>query len=125
MHDHGDGFAHKHALPDASKGWRNVLILGATGGLLPCPSAMVVMLGAIAAGNVGFGLALTLAFSAGLAAVLVTIGVALLRGRALVGRARWPRTPLTQAALRFAPVVSAAVIAVAGAVMALRAVVAA
>jgi nickel/cobalt transporter (NicO) family protein len=118
MHDHG-GFAHTHAPPGG--GWRSILLLGATGGLLPCPSAMVVMLGALALGHAAFGLLLTLTFSAGLAAVLVAIGIALVRGRSLAARVRWPQLPIVRAAARFAPVFSAAVITFAGAVMTARA----
>jgi ABC-type nickel/cobalt efflux system permease component RcnA len=118
-HDHGDGFTHRHAAP--ADGWRNVLIVGATGGLLPCPSAMVLMLGAVALGHVAFGLALVLAFSAGLAAVLVTIGMALVRGRELASHVRWPQGNGVRVVARLAPLLSATVITIAGAVMTARA----
>jgi nickel/cobalt transporter (NicO) family protein len=118
-HEHGDGFAHRHAAP--SDGWRNVLILGATGGLLPCPSAMVLLLGAVALGHTSFGLLLVLAFSAGLAAVLVGIGVALVRGRELAARVRLPHGNVVRVAARLAPVLSATVITIAGAAMTARA----
>ncbi len=120
MHDHGDGFSHKHALP--SGGWRNVLVLGATGGLLPCPSAMVVMLSAISLNRIGFGLVLIVFFSMGLAAVLVAMGFALVHGRGLLERARWPQQPFVRTIARFAPVVSAVVITCAGVWITARAV---
>lgn len=92
-HDHehththlGGLIAHRHALPDPRDGtsWRGLLALGISGGLLPCPSALIVLLSAIALGRVGFGLLLILAFSLGLASVLTAIGVALVHARHLV-----------------------------------------
>jgi ABC-type nickel/cobalt efflux system permease component RcnA len=58
--------------------WRNLVSLGISGGLLPCPSALVVMLSAIALGRVALGLALIVAFSLGLAGVLILSGLMLL-----------------------------------------------
>ncbi|MBD2036905.1 sulfite exporter TauE/SafE family protein [Leptolyngbya sp. FACHB-321] len=78
-HDHGL-HSHSHLLPSADSSpitWSSLLALGVSGGLLPCPSALVVLLGAIAIGRIGFGLALVLAFSLGLAGVLTGIGVLL------------------------------------------------
>jgi ABC-type nickel/cobalt efflux system permease component RcnA len=62
------------------------LALGISGGLLPCPSALVVMLGAIALNRVGFGLLLILVFSAGLAGTLTTIGLVMVRAKDLIER---------------------------------------
>ena len=67
------------------------------------------MLGAIALGRTGFGLVLILAFSAGLAAVLTAIGLALVYARGL-----FDRLPLDGRLLRYMPVASAAVISLAG-----------
>ena len=76
-HDHGHG--HDHAdhshLPPERITMRSLLALGVSGGLLPCPSAMVVLLGAIALNKIGFGLVLVLAFSLGLAGALTLIGM--------------------------------------------------
>jgi ABC-type nickel/cobalt efflux system permease component RcnA len=69
-HAHGHGHTHAHA-PNLS----GLLGLGISGGIVPCPSALVVLLSAIAFHQVGFGLVLILAFSAGLAATLVAIGL--------------------------------------------------
>lgn len=69
-HDHDHAHGHSHA-PTFS----GLLGLGITGGIVPCPSALVVLLSAIAFHQVGFGLVLILAFSAGLAATLVAIGL--------------------------------------------------
>lgn len=80
-HSHGDQHrTHSHLPPGADGSpvsWSSLLALGISGGLLPCPSALVVLLSAIAVGQVGFGLALVSAFSLGLAGVLTGIGVVL------------------------------------------------
>ncbi|MEN9223683.1 MAG: sulfite exporter TauE/SafE family protein, partial [Thermostichus sp. BF3_bins_97] len=76
---HPHAHSHFHALPEGSRlTWTGVLALGISGGLLPCPSALVVLLSAVALGRVGFGLALIFAFSLGLAAVLTGIGLILI-----------------------------------------------
>jgi len=107
-HDHDHGYSHLPA-DDAPVGWRSLLALGVSGGLLPCPSALVVMLGAIALGRTAFGLALILAFGVGLAAVLTAIGLALVYARDLLAR-----LPLDGRLARFAPVASAAIVSLAG-----------
>jgi ABC-type nickel/cobalt efflux system permease component RcnA len=75
-HSHG-GAEHTHAMPDDIT-WRSLLALGVSGGLLPCPSALVLMLSAISLGRVGYGLVLTIVFSLGLAATLTAIGLVFL-----------------------------------------------
>ena len=68
--------------------------MGASAGLIPCPSALVVLLGAVAQHRIGLGLVLIVAFSAGLAATLTGLGIAVVHaGRVLArlpvpGRAR-------------------------------------
>jgi nickel/cobalt transporter (NicO) family protein len=87
LHDHGhshDGHGHHHheMFSQGGKpiGWRGVLAIGISGGLLPCPAALVVLLSAISLGRIGFGLLLIVAFSAGLALVLSGIGLIVLYG---------------------------------------------
>ncbi len=113
-HSHG-GSEHTHLPPGATGGgvtWRSLLALGVSGGLLPCPSALVVMLGAITADRIGYGLALVVAFSVGLAATLTAIGLIFVyAGRFIshsIGESRL---------LRFLPVASALVIACLGAAL--------
>ena len=72
-HTH-DGHTHSH-LPPENVSWKNLLALGISGGLLPCPSALVLMLSAINLNRVGYGLLLTLVFSFGLAATLTAVGL--------------------------------------------------
>ncbi len=79
-HDHDHDHGHSHLPPGADGSpitWSSILALGISGGLLPCPSALVVLLSAIALGRIGFGLALVCAFSLGLAGVLTAIGLTL------------------------------------------------
>ena len=109
-HHHGHPHDHHHHDHDhGGVGWRNLVALGVSGGLLPCPSALVVMLGAIALGRIAFGLLLIVAFSAGLAAVLTGVGLML-----VYARRQFERLPLDGRLARLAPVASALVISAAG-----------
>src|SRR5207247_900623 len=77
-HSHG-GRVHSHLPPGADGSrvtWRSLLALGISGGILPCPSALVVLLAAISLHRVGYGLLLVVAFSVGLAGVLTLVGLA-------------------------------------------------
>jgi len=82
-HSHGAA-AHAH-LPPGANGepitWRSLLALGVTGGALPCPEALVVLLATMALGRVAFGLLLIVAFSVGLAGVLVGFGLLMVYAR--------------------------------------------
>lgn len=114
-HDHPH--PHVHAMADGSPvTWRGLLALGMSGGLLPCPSALVVLLSAMALRRVGFGLALIVAFSAGLAVVLTGIGLLFVRARHLLERFRTDSAPV-----RALPAVSALVVVGAGSVIAAQA----
>jgi nickel/cobalt exporter len=87
-HSHG-GRAHSHLPPGANGDpitWRSLLALGVTGGALPCPEALVVLLATMALGRVAFGLLLILAFSIGLAGVLVGFGLLLVYARSWFSR---------------------------------------
>jgi nickel/cobalt exporter len=90
--------------------------LGISGGLIPCPSALVVLLSAIALHRVGFGLLLIVAFSAGLAAVLTAIGLLLVYAGRL-----FDRLPTEGRLLRALPVVSAGLVTLAGVAITLQA----
>ena len=116
VHSHGRG-AHTH-LPPGADGrpvtWRSLLALGVSGGLLPCPSALVVMLSAVSLNRAGYGLLLVLAFSAGLAATLTGIGLVFL----YAGRFLWQRRATSHSlVLRALPVLSAFIIMCIGAVI--------
>jgi ABC-type nickel/cobalt efflux system permease component RcnA len=95
---------------------RQLLVLGVTGGMVPCPAALVVLLGAVALHRTGFGLYLIVAFSIGLAAVLIAMGfVAVYAGRMM---SRLPfEAPLVQ---RWLPMASALMISALGCGIAVR-----
>jgi len=95
---------------------RQLLVLGITGGIVPCPAALVVLLSAVAVHRTGFGLFLIVAFSIGLAAVLIAMGlVAVYAGRMM---SRLPiEGPLVQ---RWLPMGSAVMITALGCVIAAR-----
>ncbi|MEO8108308.1 MAG: sulfite exporter TauE/SafE family protein [Actinomycetes bacterium] len=100
-------------LPRARRG---VLVaLGVTGGLLPSPSAVVVLLAAVAAGRAWYGVLLVLAFGVGMAVTLAGVGFAVLRGqqRLLAMAERSPRASFTRV-LRWVPVATASVVLAVG-----------
>jgi len=103
-HDHQHDHDHSHAPPDRISA-RGLIAMGASAGLIPCPSALVVLLGAVAQGQIALGLLLIVAFSAGLAATLTGLGLAVVyASRSL---ARLPVSGRFAAAI---PTVSAALI---------------
>ncbi len=84
---HAHGHDHHHGVPEGDAlSRRGLMALALAGGILPSPSAMLVMLGAINAHRVLFGLTLVLAFSAGLAAALIAVGLGAFRLREAMGR---------------------------------------
>jgi ABC-type nickel/cobalt efflux system permease component RcnA len=112
VHHHGDGRVHTHVPEEMSVG--GLIALGASGGLVPCPSALVLLLTSVSLGRVAFGLTLLVAFSLGLAVVLSGIGLAVLYARHLV-----PDSAALQGskAVRYLPVASAAFIVCVGLAM--------
>jgi nickel/cobalt exporter len=86
-HDHGFG-AHSHALPadESPLSWKGLGALALSGGLLPSPSALIVLLAAVAIQRVAFGLTLVAAFSVGLAGSLTLLGILVLRARSFASR---------------------------------------
>ena len=91
--------------------------LGITGGIIPCPAALVVLLSAFALHRIGLGFFLIIAFSLGLAAVLISFGMLMVYGRRFMARMQ-VNGPLTT---RWLPVASAAFMTVLGAGIAVRA----
>jgi len=88
--------------------------LGASGGLVPCESALVLLLGAIALQRVGLGLMLLISFSAGLAVVLMAVGAIVLYARNLLpDRKGSSSNPI----FRYAPIASAAIVTIIGLIM--------
>jgi nickel/cobalt exporter len=113
QHKHGHGHHHHH---EHQLSMRGLLGVGISGGLIPCPTALVVLLAAISLHRVGYGLVLILAFSLGLAAAMTGIGLLAVSAKKLAGRLR-----LEGRVVRALPAVSAAIILVLGLVMTVRA----
>jgi len=105
-HHHGPGghSHHHHPEPAQDASLKQLFALGISGGIIPCPAALVVLLSAVSMQRVGFGLLLIVAFSVGLAAVLIAIGLLMVYARRFMARfhgdgrltARW--LPLTSSA---------------------------
>jgi len=72
------------AVPGRS--WRSIMAMGFAGGMVPSPSALVVLLGAVALGRAWFGVVLVIGYGIGMAATLVAAGLVLLRARARIER---------------------------------------
>jgi nickel/cobalt exporter len=103
---------HHHHHHDHELSAKGILAMGASAGLIPCPSALVVLLGAVAQHQVGLGLVLITAFSFGLAATLTGLGLLVVRAA---------RVPLPPRAAAIVPALSAALIVVVGIVMTAKA----
>ncbi len=111
-HHHASHHTHHHSSSQVTL--QSLLTLGIAGGLVPCPSALVLLLSAIALHQTVYGLLLVCAFSVGLAVVLVSIGIGVVYAHHWLKRFSWLQ-PLQQ----FMPVSSAiAVIAVGSILMA-------
>jgi nickel/cobalt transporter (NicO) family protein len=111
MHSHG-GTLHSHA-PPTDVSWRSLLALGISGGLIPCPSAMVLLLAAVALNKTAYGMLLVLGFSIGLAVTLTGVGLGF-----LYARSRLPKSGKTASRwVLLLPLASAAAITVVGVVL--------
>jgi nickel/cobalt transporter (NicO) family protein len=104
-HDHH----HDHHEDLSAKG---IIAMGASAGVIPCPSALVVLLGAVAQHQIALGLVLITAFSLGLAATLTGLGILVVRAA---------RVPLPPRAAALVPALSAALIVIVGIVMTAKA----
>ena len=93
--------------------WSGLVALGVSGGLVPCESALVLLLTAIALRRVGLGLVLLISFSLGLALVLMAIGVLVIYAKNLLPSGTRSGNPF----FRWMPVASAAVVMLLGLVM--------
>lgn len=112
-HSHG-GHSHSHEIPNKVT-LGSLLTLGISGGIVPCPGALVILLLAVALHRIAFGLLLLVAFSVGLAAILIAIGILIVKARPLVDRfsgdGRW---------IQRLPIASAVVIIIVGCAITLR-----
>jgi len=90
---------------------RQLFMLGITGGIVPCPAALVVLLSAFSLHRIGFGLFLITAFSLGLAAVLVAVGLTMVYAKRVMSSRVRAGNPI----LRYLPFLSSAFMVVLGA----------
>ncbi|MEO8657438.1 MAG: hypothetical protein ABI693_03165 [Bryobacteraceae bacterium] len=119
VHTHShDGHTHSHVVPEGKITMGSLIALGASGGLVPCPSALILLLSAIAVGHTGLGLLLLTGFSAGLALVLMAIG-----GLVIYAKHLLPQTEGTRRHpfFRLVPVFSAVVVIILGLLMTMTA----
>ncbi|MFF4546146.1 sulfite exporter TauE/SafE family protein [Streptomyces sp. NPDC001406] len=134
-HDHDHGHAHPHAVEHTHGGFththptaptlRGTILLGFAGGLVPSPSAVVVLVGAAALGQAWFGLLLVVAYGVGLALTLTAAGFAVVKlgtgiNRVMDGRPRWTTHPVTAQVRRTMPLASAFVVLALGAGLVLK-----
>ena len=113
-HTHGHTHHHHHEHEAPSR--RSLVAVGVTGGLLPCPSALVVLLAAISLHRVAFGMLLIVAFSAGLALSITGIGLV-----AVFAKQVFKRASFEGRLVRLLPAASALVILAAGLAMTVHA----
>ena len=114
-HAHGHQHDHHHG-QNHGLSRRSLVAVGVSGGLLPCPSALVVLLAAISLHRVAFGMLLVVAFSVGLALTITGIGLV-----AVLARGAFRRFSFDGRVLSLLPTASALVIVAAGLVMTLHA----
>ncbi|MFJ1810615.1 MULTISPECIES: sulfite exporter TauE/SafE family protein [unclassified Streptomyces] len=120
-HSHG-GRTHTHAVAPTLRG---TLLLGFAGGMVPSPSAVVVLVGAAALGHAWFGLLLVVAYGIGLALTLTAAGFAVVRlgaraTRLLDRQPRWTTHPVVTLARRNLPLWSAFLVVALGAGLVLK-----
>ncbi len=95
---------------DRTVSLRELCMLGITGGIVPCPAALVVLLSAFSLHRIGFGLFLITAFSVGLASVLVLVGLTMVYAKRVMST----RMPAANIGLRYLPFLSSAFMVVLG-----------
>ena len=116
-HDHDDHDHHHHDHEHGyDGGLRGLVATGISGGIIPCPTALVVLLAAISLHRVGYGMLLIVAFSVGLAAAITGIGLLAVGAKSL-----FSRMSLQGRLVRTMPTVSALVVLALGLAMTLRA----
>jgi ABC-type nickel/cobalt efflux system permease component RcnA len=107
-HSHDHGHSHAPAAGIAPTSWKGLGVIALSGGLLPSPSALIVLLAAVALHRIAFGLLLVGVFSIGLASALTIVGILVIKARSYATR-RWGES-LTNAL----PIFSAAAILLIG-----------
>jgi ABC-type nickel/cobalt efflux system permease component RcnA len=117
-HDHDHGVPHRHdpvtGEPIVERaGWWRVIGLGIAGGVVPCWDALLLLCVAVSAGRIALAVPLLLAFSAGLASVLVALGLIVVHSKNLAG-ARWGKRPFVKRLFGALPILSAVIVTALG-----------
>ncbi len=97
--------------------WKSLIALGISGGLVPCPDAIAILLIAVTINKIAFGLGLIISFSLGLAVVLIIIGMVMVQSKAIFARLQW----FTKVSF-IVPVISALVVLSLGIILSVNAV---
>lgn len=118
VHSHG-GKTHSHAIPDGPVTAKTLVLLGISGGIVPCPEALVVLLAAIKMQRIFYGLLLIVSFSIGLAAALISIGLIVVSARQRLRKTG--NLAGGDHLMRFLPIGSAVIITIIGAMMTMTA----
>ena len=87
-HDHSHSHYHQNQFTSGQERqslWQ-IFLLGISGGLVPCPAALVVLLVSLRSGEIASGLTYLLMFSLGVASVLVVIGLFVCKAAHLASR---------------------------------------
>lgn len=108
-HHHHDHSHHHHHPDNLFTNWRSLLALGISGGIVPCPAALVLLLSMISLNQVGLGLTLIFVFSLGLAITLSGLGLLLVKAKSL-----FKKLPTKSSLGRFLPIASSIVIILIG-----------
>jgi ABC-type nickel/cobalt efflux system permease component RcnA len=125
-HEHGHNHGRRHHIhppvpADGALQWRTLIPLGLAGGFVPSPSAIVVLLGAIALGRAWFGVVLVVGYGLGMAATLTGAGLVLVRARGVIEhRLAGPRSTWLAPVMVALPAITAAAIIAGGLYLALR-----
>lgn len=121
-HDHpheqrsGHRHHHAHGRGGGAEGRGGLLGIGISAGIVPCPTALVVLLAAISLQRVGYGLVLIVAFSVGLALAITSIGLV-----AITAKRAFSRMSFEGRLIRALPAASALVVLGLGLAMTVRA----
>jgi ABC-type nickel/cobalt efflux system permease component RcnA len=107
-HDHEHDHSHHHqdlsiTDTDAEIEWSSLITLGISSGLIPCPAALILLLGTITVGNISLGILLVLMFSLGLAITLITIGILSIKAKTFFSKIP-TQINLTQKLAMIAPI---------------------
>jgi len=122
-HSHGLGRRHSHSPGEGGFSRGGLVGLGVAGGLVPSPSALLVLLAATALGRTVFGVVLVLGYGLGMAAALSAAGLLLVKLRGRLDRyADSPRLARMEKVLAALPVLTALLVFAVGAGLVLRAI---